>query len=170
MSPLEVIGLSIFIVVLVLGLLSIVFGLPGTVIIAADVIIYAAVTGFSTIGWKLVLLIVFLAVLAETLEFFIGLSLAFQFGISARGFWASLAGSIIGAALLTPFFFGFGAIAGAFLGGLAGVATVEIIRQRRMKAAFRASFGMMLGRIANMCLKGALAFVMVIMALSAVYS
>lgn len=170
MSPLEIVGLSIFIIVLLLGLFSIIFGLPGTILIAADVIVYGAVTGFSVIGWKLILAIVILAILAETLEFIIGMSLAFQFGISVKGFWASLAGSIIGAVLLTPFFFGFGAIAGAFLGGFAGVVIVEIIRQRRMKAAFRASMGLLLGRIAGVCLKGIFAFVMVIMALSAVYS
>jgi len=170
LSPLEIIGLSIFIIVLLLGLFSIIFGLPGTIVIAADVIVYAACTGFNVIGWKIILAVIALAVLAETLEFLIGMSVAFQFGISMRGFWASLAGSIIGAALLTPFFFGFGAIAGAFLGGFAGVAAMEMIRQRRMKAAFRASLGILLGRIAGVCLKGILAFVMVIMALSAVYS
>jgi uncharacterized protein YqgC (DUF456 family) len=170
LSPLEIIGVSLFIIVLFLGLFSIIFGLPGTILIAADVIIYAIVTGFHPIGWKVILIMIVLAVLAEALEFFIGMSVALQFGLSVKGFWASIFGSVIGATLLTPFFLGFGAIAGAFLGGFAGVFTVEMIRQRQMKPAFRAGYGMILGRIAGICTKGTLAFVMVVISLTTIYS
>ena len=170
MSPLEIMGVSLFIIVLFLGLFSIIFGLPGTIIIAADVIIYALITGFHPIGWKVILIMIVLAILAETLEFFIGMSVALQFGLSVKGFWASIAGSMIGAVLLTPFFLGFGAIAGAFLGGFAGVFTVEMIRQQRLKPAFRAGYGMILGRIAGVCVKGSLAFTMVVISLTTIYS
>lgn len=170
MSPLEVLGLSVFILVMFLGLFSVIFGLPGTIVIAAAIIIYAAVTGFAVIGWKLILFIIALSALAEALEFFIGMSVAVQFGLTMKGFWASLAGSMIGAAILTPFFLGFGAIAGAFLGGFAGVVIVEMIRQQRMKAAFRAGLGVILGRIAGVCVKGSLGFTMIVLALNAVYS
>jgi uncharacterized protein YqgC (DUF456 family) len=98
------------------------------------------------------------------------MSVALQFGLSVKGFWASIFGSVIGATLLTPFFLGFGAIAGAFLGGFAGVFTVEMIRQRQMKPAFRAGYGMILGRIAGICTKGTLAFVMVVISLTTIYS
>jgi hypothetical protein len=170
LPTLETIGLGLFIVSLLLGLFSILFGLPGAVIIALVVIIYGAATGFTTIGWKLIAIMIALALLAETIEFLIGMYVAVQFGISIKAFWSALAGSIIGAALLTPFFLGFGTIAGIFLGGLAGVVIVETVRQQRLKAAFRASIGMMLGRIAGICIKGGLAFFMVIMACNAVYS
>lgn len=170
MSPLEIIGVSLFIIVLFLGFFSIIFGLPGTIVIAADVFVYALVTGFHPIGWKVILVIIILAVLAETLEFFIGMSVALQFGLSVRGLWASIAGSMIGAALLTPFFLGFGAIAGAFLGGFAGVFTVEMIRQQSLKPAFRAGYGIILGRIAGICVKGSLAFTMIVISLTTIYS
>ncbi len=162
--------MSLFIIVLFLGFFSIIFGLPGTILIAADVVVYALVTGFHTIGWKVIVIMIVLAILAETLEFFIGMSVALQFGLSVKGFWASIAGSMIGATLLTPFFLGFGAIAGAFLGGFAGVFTVEMIRQQQMKPAFRAGYGMILGRIAGICVKGTLAFTMVGISLTAIYS
>jgi uncharacterized protein len=170
LSPLEIIGVSLFIIVLFLGFFSIIFGLPGTILIATDVAVYALVTGFHTIGWKVIIIMIVLAILAETLEFFIGMSVALQFGLSVKGFWASLAGSMIGATLLTPFFLGFGAIAGAFLGGFAGVFTVEMIRQQQMKPAFRAGYGMILGRIAGICAKGTLAFTMVVISLTTIYS
>jgi len=170
LPTLEIIGLSLFVIFLLLGLFSIIFGLPGAVIIAVVVLAYAAVTGFTVIGWKLLLVIVALAVLAETLEFIIGMHVASQFGLSMKGFWASLIGSMIGAAALTPFFLGFGAIAGIFLGGMAGLLMMEMVHRKRLKAAFRASLGMVLGRVAGICVKGCLAFVMVILALNAVYS
>jgi len=170
LPTLEIIGLALFVISLLLGLFSIVFGLPGAVIIAVVVLAYAVFTGFSVIGWKLLLVIVALAVLAETLEFIIGMHVAAQFGLSMKGFWASLIGSMIGAAALTPFFLGFGAIAGIFLGGMAGLLMVEMMRRGRLKAAFRASLGIVLGRVAGICVKGCLAFVMVILALNAVYS
>ncbi|MDI9569680.1 MAG: DUF456 domain-containing protein [Pseudomonadota bacterium] len=170
MPTLEIIGLGLFVVLLLLGLFSIVLGLPGAVFIAAVVLIYATVTGFAVIGWKLLLVIIALAVLAETLEFIVGMHVAAQFGLSLKGFWASLVGSAVGAAALTPFFLGFGAIAGIFLGGLAGLLIVELARRKRLKAAFRASLGMVLGRVAGTCVKGGLAFIMVILALNAIYS
>jgi len=170
LSPIEIIGVSVFIIFLFVGFFSIIFGLPGTIVIAADVILYALFTGFHPIGWKVIMIMIILAVLAETLEFFIGMSVALQFGLSVKGFWASIAGSMIGATLLTPFFLGFGAIAGAFLGGFAGVFTVEMIRQQRMKPAFRAGYGMILGRIAGICVKGSIAFTMVVISLTTIYS
>ena len=78
--------------------------------------------------------------------------------------------TLIGAAALTPFFLGFGAIAGIFLGGMAGLLMMEMVHRKRLKMAFRASLGMVLGRVAGICVKGCLAFVMVILALNAVYS
>lgn len=170
MSPLELAGLTIFILVLLLGLLSIVFGLPGTLVILVDVFVYSMVTGFETIGFKVLLALVLLAAAAEALEFFLGMTIALQFGVSVKGFWASIIGAILGASIMTPFFFGLGTVLGSFLGGVMGVLLMELIRQGRLKPAFRASYGAVLGRVAGTLTKGFLAIVMIVITLTNIYS
>ena len=53
MTPLEIGGLTLFILVLLFGAFSILFGFPGTVIILIDAVVYAAITGFGRIGFKI---------------------------------------------------------------------------------------------------------------------
>ena len=55
MTPLEVGGLTLFILVLLLGTFSILFGFPGTVIILIDAVVYGAITGFEKIGLKILI-------------------------------------------------------------------------------------------------------------------
>jgi hypothetical protein len=52
LSPFEIAGLTVFILVLFLGVFLTVFGLPGTVLILIDVVAYALLTGFAQIGFK----------------------------------------------------------------------------------------------------------------------
>ncbi len=73
MSPLEAAGLTVFILVLFAGIFVTVFGLPGTVIILIDVILYALVTGFGPIGFKVILVLMVIAVVAEMLDFGLGM-------------------------------------------------------------------------------------------------
>jgi uncharacterized protein YqgC (DUF456 family) len=170
LSPIEVAGSTIFILALFLGLFSIIFGLPGTIIILLDVVVYGAVTRFETIGFKAILALLLLAAAAEALEFFVGMTAALRFGLSLKTFWASVIGGIVGAMVMTPFFFGLGAILGTFLGGFAGVFLYELVKRSRLKQAFRASYGAILGRVAGTMAKGFLAIVMIIIALTSIYS
>ena len=170
MSPIETAGLTLFIVVLFLGLFSIIFGLPGVIIILLDVIVYSIATRFDTIGFKVIMVLLLLATAAEALEFFLGMTIALRFGLSMKGFWASIIGGIMGAMAMTPFFFGLGAVLGAFVGGFTGVFLVELIRQGHLKPAFRASYGAVIGRVAGTLAKGFLAVVMVVITLTSIYS
>ena len=69
MTPLEIGGVTLFILVLLFGAFSILFGLPGTVIILIDAVIYAAVTGFEKIGFKVLITLLILSILAELADF-----------------------------------------------------------------------------------------------------
>ncbi len=69
MSPFEIAGLTVFILILFLGVFLTVFGLPGTVLILIDVVAYALLTGFAQIGFKVILILVAMAVVAELLDF-----------------------------------------------------------------------------------------------------
>jgi hypothetical protein len=50
MTPLEAAGLTIFILVMLIGFFSILLGLPGTIVILLDVVVYALVTGVDRSG------------------------------------------------------------------------------------------------------------------------
>lgn len=170
MPPLEIAGLTVFIVVLFLGVFSTVFGFPGTIIIFVDALVYALVTGFDKIGVKVLLLLIILSALAEALDFGLSMAGAERFGATRKGAWASVIGGIIGAVIMSPFFYGLGALAGAFIGGFSGIFVIEIIRQREFKPALRASYGSLLGRVAAIVTKGLISLIMVIVILLTVYS
>jgi uncharacterized protein YqgC (DUF456 family) len=170
LSPFEIAGLTVFILVLFLGVFLTVFGLPGTVLILIDVVAYAVLTGFAQIGFKVILILVLMAVVAELLDFGLGMAGAVRFGSSRGGMWAAVIGSLAGAIILTPFFLGLGALIGIFLGGGVAVFTVEMLQRRKLKPAFRASIGATLGRTAGIAVKGILSIAMATVALFQIYS
>jgi uncharacterized protein YqgC (DUF456 family) len=169
LSPLEILGTGFFILILLLGIFSILFGIPGTVIILIDAALYAALTGFDRIGWKTLATLLVLSILAELSDFAIGMAGAVKFGASKQSLIASVAGSIVGAAMLAPFLLGIGAVMGAFIGGFAAVFIVEILKQFNVKPALRAAWGTFIGRAAGICVKGAFALAMTAITLSGVY-
>lgn len=170
MSPLEIAGLTIFILVLFIGIFSTIFGLPGTIIIFIDVLLYSLITGFEKIGIKILIILAILMILAECLDFALGMAGAVRFGSSKKGLWASAIGSIVGAILMTPYLMGLGVIIGAFAGGFIGVLMIELIRQQKLKPALRAGYGAIMGRIAGIFAKGILSLVMIIITLINIYS
>jgi hypothetical protein len=95
---------------------------------------------------------------------------AARFGASRKGIWAALFGSLIGVVLATPFFLGIGTLLGIFLGGFTGVFLVELMNQGKLKPAFRASYGVILGRITGIMIKGLLSILMVVITLYHIYS
>jgi len=105
-TPLEYAGLTIFILVMLIGFFAILLGLPGTLVILFDVLVYALVTGFDRIGLGTLLALVAISALAESLEFLFGITWARRYGTSKRGIAASIVGGIIGAVVLTPLFLG----------------------------------------------------------------
>lgn len=170
MTPIETAGLSIFILILFAGIFSIAFGAPGTIVILIDVILYAVITGFERIGILLILLLIVISLLAESLDFALGMKGGAHFGITKRGIVASFIGSIIGAAVLTPVLFGFGTVIGIFLGGFAGFLIAEMIRQANLKSALRADYGTIMKRITGTLVKGFCALIMIVLSLSNIYS
>jgi hypothetical protein len=170
LSPLEITALTVFILILCLGVFSIVFGLPGTIIILIDAVVYALVTGFQKIGIKILIILLLISIVAEALDFALGMMGAAKFGASAKGIWASIIGATLGAVALTPVFFGLGTIMGIFFGAFAAVVIVELIQQSQLKQAIRAGYGVLLGRFAGMFVKGILALVMITITLTHIYS
>lgn len=170
MTPLEIGGLTLFILVLFIGAFSILFGLPGTIVILSDAAVYAAVTGFEKIGFKILITLLLLSALAELADFAVGMAGAVNFGASRRAFGFSVIGGLIGAALLAPFLWGLGALAGGLLGGFAGILIVELLNRTRLKPTLRTAWGSLLGQAAGTFVKGFFALIMIIITLTSIYS
>jgi hypothetical protein len=163
-------GLTVFILVLFLGIFLSVIGLPGTILIVFDVVTYALATGFSQIGFKVILILAAMALVAELLDFGLGMAGVVRFGASPRDVWAALIGSLAGAILLTPYFLAPGTLVGILLGGGVAVFATEMLHRWKLKPAFRAGIGAMLSRMAGIAVKGLLSVSMVAVALYHIYS
>jgi uncharacterized protein len=170
LPPLDITGLTLFIGVLFIGLYANLFGLPGTALIFLDVLVYASVTGFYSIGKPLLISLLVLALLAEGLELILCVIGASRFSVSKKGFFVSFLGSSVGALLLTPWLYGLGTLGGIFLGGFSGILLTELIRQMHLRPALRDTRGALLGRAAGTLAKGSLALVMVVLTLMSIYS
>ena len=169
MSAFAAAGFTVFILILFAGIFLNFFGLPGTIVIFFDVLLYAIFTGFDPVGLKIILFLLISTVFAETIDFFVMTGM-YQPMISTKSFVAAIIGAVIGAFLLTPFFWGPGTWGGFFLGGLAGVLTIEFIRQSKLKAPFRTPGRAIIAMIGGKMLKGLIALFMIAFSLSNIYS
>lgn len=171
MSSVAPAGFVVFIAILFLGIYLTLFGLPGTVIIFLDVLLYALFTGFAQVGWKVLLLILFLCVLAEAIDFMTGLTpVVHKAPVLKRSLWVAALGAALGMMILTPLLWGIGIWGGFFLGGLVGILIVELIRQSKLRVPHQAPPWSFLAMIAQKAFKGCLALIMVFVSLSHIYS
>ncbi len=159
----------LFASVLVVGLLSIPFGMPGTAIIAAAAVVYGFLTDFSLVTPSLAIVMVSLAALAEVLEFVLGLVGAGRSDASRRGMVGAVVGGIVGGILGAGLFLGLGAIPGVLAGTFAGVFAVELTRNLRPREAARAARGALVGRATGIIIKFVLAVVMLVLLLQRVF-
>jgi uncharacterized protein YqgC (DUF456 family) len=170
MPPMELAGLTVFIVLLFAGVYLTIFGLPGTVLILLDVFVYALITGFNRIGFKAIVLLVVMTIAAEALGFTMEMASTVRFGPSLRGLLAATTGCVLGALFLTPILWGLGTLLGIFLGGFTGFFIMEMLRQSRLKPAFRAPSRAILATAAGTFTKGSFAVAMSVVTLSNIYS
>jgi uncharacterized protein YqgC (DUF456 family) len=163
-SLLEVLGTIVLCLALIAGLMSIIFGFPGTAVIFFSALIYGLFSGFEKITGGMVIGLAILTVCGEGLEYVFGTIGARRFGSSKRGIIVSVIGGFIGAMMGAPFLFGIGAVVGALLGAFAGAICIELVTRgpHEWKEALRSGLGNFLGRIAGMLTKIALAIGMIV--------
>jgi uncharacterized protein YqgC (DUF456 family) len=109
------------------------------------------------------------AIIAETIDFLV-MAGGYQPMTSKKSFGAAAIGASVGAFFLTPFFGGPGTWGGFFLGGLAGILTIEFIRQSKLKAPFRTPSRAIFAMIGGKMVKGLIALFMIAFSLSNIYS
>ncbi len=162
----EIVGIVAFIAVLLLGIISPFFGLPGTFIIVTDALIYGLVTRFQKITVWFLLLLLGLAVVGEIFEFFSNIFGAKHYGASRLGligaFLGGMAGIFIGNSLLPIL----GPLLGGLVGAFVGAFLFELFRKEGSKRAITAGLGAFLGRVAAISVKVFITIIMVVLILT----
>ncbi len=160
--------LALYILVSLAGLVSLIFGLPGTFIILGASVLYGWYGGFSDITVRVIIILVVLALAGELIEFLLGILGSKKYESSNRAIVGSIIFGIIGAVMGAPFFFGIGAVIGAFAGAFAGAILMELSQGKKMDEAIKSGWGAFLGRVAGTISKGAVGIAMIAITVLAV--
>jgi hypothetical protein len=148
------------IVVLVISLLVMFAGvigsalpvLPGPPLVLLGALIFAIFTKFAIVGWKILLALALLTLVAEVLDHLFSLVGARKFGASKMGIWFGILGLIIGF-----FFMPWGLV----IGPIVGVVIGEAIAKRRALPALRAGAGSVVGLFVAVVVKFLVCLVMI---------
>jgi hypothetical protein len=160
--------LALYILVSLAGLISLIFGLPGTFIILGASVLYGWYGGFSEITVRVIIILVVLALAGELIEFLLGILGSKKYESSNKAIVGSIIFGIIGAVMGAPFFFGIGAVIGAFAGAFAGAILMELSQGKKMDEAIKSGWGAFLGRVAGTISKGAVGIAMIAITVLAV--
>jgi uncharacterized protein len=164
----EYVVFSVFLVGMLIGLISILFGFPGNFLILADSVLYGWYGGFKEITVNIVIVLFVLAVLGEVFEFGLGVMGSKKHNSSTIAMVGSIVGGIIGAVWGAAFLFGVGSIIGAFIGAFAGAFVVEYVRIKNVHQAVQSGWGAFVGRVGGTITKGIIAITMISIAVFSV--
>jgi uncharacterized protein YqgC (DUF456 family) len=152
---------------LIIASLFVYLGLGGTFIIIGLALIHALVTGFDPITWKLLAVLLGIALLGEGIEFVVGTFYVAKKGASKLGVFGAFLGGLAGAAAGNSVFPVVGAILGSFLGGFGGAVLGEYQNREKLEPSLRIGGHAFMGRLLAILIKHALALVMVFLILRA---
>ena len=159
---------------MILGLISIPFGLPGALIILGCVLIYALSTHFAAgVGVPFFIFVCVLTLAAETADNWLSAIGAKRYGASTRSTWLSFVGGLMGAIVIGgPLALAFGPL-GPILGGFLGAFIIVVIHEmylhRNFVEALRAGWGTFVGRMAGLVLKFLISIAMIIAVALAIF-
>ena len=143
----------LFAIVLLLSLVLIPLGLPGTWIMVGAAIGYDALVGGDPIGWVTIVGSAVLAVIAEIFEFSLSARYTKKYGGSKRAGWGAIIGGIVGAIVGVPVPI-IGSVIGAFVGSFIGALVAEYTRRESTAGtATRVATGALIGRVVAAAMK-----------------
>jgi uncharacterized protein YqgC (DUF456 family) len=156
------------------GLISIIFGLPGTIIILACIFVYALLTSFQgAVGIPFFAFLCVLTLIAETADNWLTALGARRYGASTASMWLSFFGGLAGAIFiggpLATVFGPLGPVAGAFVGAFLVVIAYEYYSGKKGLEALRAGWGTLLGRLAGIVLKLVIAVAMIVAVAASIF-
>ncbi len=156
-------GLLLFFIAHVAGLIMIPLGLPGTFVQVLAAALLALASGGQRFGWAWVAGFLALALIGEAAEFVSGQWGAKRFGGSKKAAWGALIGGIVGAivgGIPIPII---GSVIASFIGTFAGALSGEVLHQRELSPNLRVGAGALIGRAIGVGVKLALALLMLIL-------
>lgn len=160
---LEILGYTLFWLIMAVSIFVIPFNIPGTFIIVANALVYAIVTDFTNVTWGLLAVLLLIALVAEGIEFIIGAAAAGRYGGSRQAMFGAILGGILGAIWMTPLMPLIGTLIGAFVGAFIGAALFEYSVTRDWNRAMQVGFGAFLGTLGGKLTKIAAGVAMVVM-------
>ena len=159
----EILGMIIFWIFLIVGVVIIPFGVAGTFIIVADALVYGLITGFDRITLPFIGLLLAMALFVELVEALLGAVLAKKFGGSKWGMTGAIIGGTVGAIIGTPITPVLGTLLGGFIGAFIGALSLEWLHTSDLHNALKVGFGAFLGALGGKVTKIVVAIIMVIM-------
>jgi len=163
------IGLIVFILFALVGVLLTMLGIMGTFSVFIGAVAYDLITWSWTIGWQALLVILGLAVLGEILEWVVDVSHSKARGVSTAGTIGSITGTIIGAILLSPLMFIVGTVIGMVIGAVIGAYIGELIVKKNSKKAWRAAKIALVGRALVAVMKTTLAIIQIWIIIASIF-
>lgn len=151
----------LLIAAIVLGLIMIPFGMPGTLVIFGGALCYYLLVPHGAIGLTTVVIMGILMVVAEGLEWVLTARFTKRYGGSRRAGWGAVIGGMIGAFMGVPVPV-IGSIIGAFVGAFIGAFVFEYTRGTGHGTATRVAWGAFLGRVTAAAMKVAVGLVMAV--------
>jgi uncharacterized protein YqgC (DUF456 family) len=140
-----VLSIAILAAVLLLCLILIPIGLPGTWLMIGAAFAYGPITGQAGVGAFTLVGLVLLASLGEFIEYKLSMKYTERYGGSRRSGWGAIIGGILGAIVGLPVPL-VGSIIGAFAGAFAGALVGELTTGSSSGNAARAAKGAIVGR------------------------
>ena len=159
----EIVGLIVFWLFLLIGIIAIPFGLAGTFIIVVDVFIYGLLTNFEKLTLPFIGILFAVAVVLEVIEALLGALMAKKFGGSKWGIAGAVVGAFFGALIGTPIVPVLGTLAGAFCGAFLGATLLEWVHTSDLHHSMNVGLGAFFGFVGGKMTKIVIAVVMVIM-------
>lgn len=153
--------LLILAIVLLLGLLIIPLGLPGTWVMVIAAFAYNYLVPGDPVGTVTVLGTTALALVAEFFEFTLSARYTKKYGGSRRAGWGAILGGIVGAIMGVPVPI-VGSVIGAFIGSFVGAWLFERSRGDQAGDATRVATGAVIGRAAAAAMKVGIGLVIVV--------
>jgi len=149
----------LLIAAIVLGLLMIPFGMPGTLVMFVGVLCYYLLVPAGGIGLTTVIGIGVLMAIAEGLEWILASRFTRRYGGSRRAGWGAVIGGMIGAFMGVPVPV-VGSIIGAFVGAFIGAFILEWTGGATSGASTRVAWGAFIGRVTGAAVKVAIGLAM----------
>ena len=143
--------LLLLVAALLLGLVMIPFGLPGTLVILGAAIAYSIVVKGSISIFVLVC-VGALLIAGEVIEWTLTAKYTRQYGGSRRASWGAIIGGMVGAIVGVPVPI-IGSVIGAFVGAFVGAFAAEVTGGSTGGAATRVATGALIGRAVAAAMK-----------------